>query len=231
VKTPKEFHVEYEDNHLIVVNKRCGVLVQGDRTGDVPLSEMVKQYLKEKYDKPGNVFCGVLHRLDRPVSGLVILAKTSKGLSKMNEVFRRKEVDKTYWAITSRRPNEVEGRLTHWLKKDTTKNKTKAHVKPEDDAQKAELDYKILGALNKHWLIEIHALTGRPHQIRAQLAAVGCPVKGDVKYGYHQPNPDASIHLHAGRLSFEHPIKRQPISLEGSLPQEALWQQFLTLLK
>ena len=162
----------------------------------------------------------MLHRLDRPVSGLVVLAKTSKGLSKMNEVFRRKEVDKTYWAITSRRPNEVAGRLTHWLKKDATKNKTKAYAKPEEDAQKAELDYKIIGTLSKHWLIEIHALTGRPHQIRAQLAAVGCPVKGDVKYGYPKPNPDASIHLHAGRLRFEHPIKRQPVSLEGSLPFE-----------
>ena len=228
---PNGFHVEYEDNHLIVVNKESGVLVQGDSTGDTPLSEIVKQYLKEKYNKPGNVFCGVLHRLDRPVSGLVVLAKTSKGLTKMNEVFWRREVHKTYWAITKRRPNEMAGTLIHWLKKDPAKNKTKAFDKPRADARKAELSYKILGSLKNHWLIEVYPATGRPHQIRAQLAAVGCPIKGDIKYGYAEPNPDASIHLHARKLSFEHPIKREPVSLTGSLPEEELWQQFSTLGK
>jgi len=231
VNRPNGFHVEYEDNHLIVVNKKSGVLVQGDSTGDTPLSEIVKQYLKDKYDKPGNVFCGVLHRLDRPVSGLVVLAKTSKGLTKMNEVFRRREVHKIYWAITKHRPNEIAGTLIHWLKKDPAKNKTKTFDKPRADAQKAELSYKILGSLKNHWLIEVHPLTGRSHQIRAQLAAVGCPIKGDIKYGYAEPNPDASIHLHARKLSFEHPIKREPVSLTGSLPEEEFWQQFLALGK
>jgi len=231
VNRPNGFHVEYEDNHLIVVNKESGVLVQGDSTGDTPLSEIVKQYLKDKYNKPGNVFCGVLHRLDRPVSGLVVLAKTSKGLTKMNEVFRRREVHKTYWAITKRRPKEMAGKLTHWLKKDPAKNKTKTFDKPRADAQKAELSYKILGSLKNHWLIEVHPLTGRSHQIRAQFAAVGCPIKGDIKYGYAEPNPDASIHLHARKLSFEHPIKREPVSLTGSLPEEEFWQQFLALGK
>jgi len=231
VNRPNGFHVEYEDNHLIVVNKKSGVLVQGDSTGDTPLSEIVKQYLKEKYNKPGNVFCGVLHRLDRPVSGLVVLAKTSKGLTKMNEVFRRREIHKTYWAITKRGPKEMAGKLTHWLKKDPAKNKTKTFDKPRADAQKAELSYKILGSLKNHWLIEVHPLTGRSHQIRAQFAAVGCPIKGDIKYGYAEPNSDASIHLHARKLSFEHPIKREPVSLTASLPEEEFWQQFLALGK
>ena len=231
MNTPKEFHVEYEDIHLIVVNKKSGVLVQGDSTGDTPLSEIVKQYLKEKYHKPGNVFCGVLHRIDRPVSGLVVLAKTSKGLTKMNELFRRREVHKTYWAITKRRPNEMAGKLIHWLQKDPVKNKTKAFDKPRADAWQAELSYKILGSKKNHWLIEVHPATGRPHQIRAQLAATGCPIKGDIKYGYAEPNPDASIHLHARKLSFEHPIKKEPVSLTGSLPQEEFWQQLLAFEK
>ncbi len=225
--TPKEFHVEYEDNHLIVVNKRSGVLVQGDSTGDTPLSELVKRYLKEKYNKPGNVFCGVLHRIDRPVSGLVVLAKTSKGLSKMNEIFRLREIHKTYWAITKRRPNEMAGKLIHWLKKDPQKNKTEIFEKPQADAQKAELSYKVLGDRSKHWLLEVNPVTGRSHQIRAQLSAIDCPIKGDIKYGYVKPNPDASIHLHARKLSFEHPIKKEPVSISGSLPQEQLWQHFL----
>ncbi len=231
MNTPKEFHVEYEDNHLIVVNKKNGVLVQGDSTGDTPLSEIVKQYLKETYNKPGNVFCGVLHRLDRPVSGLVVLAKTSKGLTKMNELFRRREVYKTYWAITKRRPNEVAGKLVHWLKKNPAKNKTTAFDKPQAEARKAELSYKVLGSFRNHWLLEVHPVTGRPHQIRAQLAATGCPIKGDIKYGYAEPNPDASIHLHARKLSFEHPIKKEHVSISASLPQEEFWQQFVTLEK
>ncbi|MCG8607273.1 RluA family pseudouridine synthase [bacterium] len=226
MKTPTKFQVVYEDNHLIVVNKKSGVLVQGDRTGDEPLSEMVKKYLKEKYRKPGDVFCGVLHRLDRPVSGLVMLAKTSKGLTKMNDLFRRRVVRKTYWAITNRRPDEMAGDLTHWLIKDPKRNRTQAYNKPCDTAQKAELNYRILGTLNRHWLMEIMPITGRPHQIRAQLAAIGCPIIGDVKYGYATPNPDASIHLHARRLRFEHPIKREPVDLEGTLPNDRLWRQF-----
>ena len=228
MKLSNELHIEYEDNHLIMVNKKSGVLVQGDSTGDTPLSELVKQYLKEKYNKPGNVFCGVLHRIDRPVSGLVVLAKTSKGLSKMNEVFKRREVHKTYWAITSDKPTEMRGQLVHWLKKDRTKNRTKTFEAEQPGTQRAELSYKVLGSSKSHWLIEINPITGRPHQIRAQLASIGCPVKGDIKYGYDNPNPDASIHLHARKLSFEHPIKKEPVSVRGSLPKDELWQQFLT---
>lgn len=228
MKTPQEFRVEYEDNHLIVVNKKSGVLVQGDGTGDTPLSELVKRYLKEKYNKPGNVFCGVPHRIDRPVSGLVLLAKTSKALTKMNELVREREIYKTYWAITKRRPNEMTGRLIHWLKKDPAKNKTRVYAKRQPGAQRAELSYNILGSLKNHWLIEVNPVTGRPHQIRAQLAAVGCPIKGDIKYGYAKPNQDASIHLHARKLSFEHPIKKEPVAVTGSLPREKLWQQFFS---
>jgi 23S rRNA pseudouridine1911/1915/1917 synthase len=228
VKTPTKLQIEYEDNHLIVINKKSGVLVQGDRTGDMPLSEMVKLYLKEQYHKPGNVFCGVLHRLDRPVTGLVMLAKTSKGLVKMNDLFRRREVHKIYWAITKHPPDGMTGKLTHWLIKDPARNRTHAHDKPRGAAQKAELHYQILGTLNRHWLLDIRPTTGRPHQIRAQLAAVGCPISGDIKYGSAAPNPDASIHLHARQLRFEHPIKREPVVLEAGLPQERLWRQFST---
>ncbi|MGF1532729.1 MAG: RluA family pseudouridine synthase [Bernardetiaceae bacterium] len=219
----------YEDNHLLIVNKPAGILVQGDATGDQPLVEKARQYLKEAYQKPGNVFCGVVHRLDRPVSGLVVLAKTSKGLERMNQLFRLRKVRKVYWTITKRRPPEAEGKLTHWLTKDPKKNKTTAFDAPKGDAKKSELHYRTLGKLNDHFLLEVSPITGRPHQIRAQLAAVGCPIRGDLKYGFAKANPDGSIHLHARRLFFVHPIKQEPLICTAPLPEQDFWEQFLTL--
>ncbi|MGB3183677.1 MAG: RNA pseudouridine synthase [Cyclobacteriaceae bacterium] len=225
------FTVAYEDNHLIIVNKKAGVLVQGDQTGDVPLAEHVKDYLRIKYDKPGNVFCGVIHRLDRPVSGLVILAKTSKGLERMNTLFRNRQVNKTYWAIVKRKPRYPEAKLTHWLKKDPSRNVTTAYDDEEEGAQKAELRYALLGKLNDHYLLEVYPLTGRPHQIRVQLAAMGCPIRGDIKYGFSKPNSHGNINLHAKNLDFIHPIKKEPVKVLGGVPADQFWEQFLTLEK
>ena len=230
-KKRRAFDVIYEDNHLIIVNKSSGVLVQGDATGDTPLVELVRAYIREKYDKPGNVFCGVIHRIDRPVSGLVCFARTSKGLERMNRLLRDKKLFKTYWAVTKRRPKEESGRLVHWIKKNTEKNVVKAYDVEVEGAQRAELTYKVMGRLNDHFLIEVHPITGRPHQIRSQLAAVGCPIRGDLKYGFSKPNKDASINLHARRLRFEHPIKKEAMLFVGGLPNDEFWEQFLTLEK
>lgn len=223
------FQVVYEDNHLIIVNKEAGVLVQGDRTGDKTLTDYVKDYLKEKYDKPGKVFVGVIHRIDRPVSGLVAMARTSKGLERMNALMRRKEIYKTYWAIVKKKPQEMSGKLTHWLIKDSKINKTTAYDEAKDGAQKAELYYKVKGTLNDHWLIEVNPITGRPHQIRVQLAAIGCPIRGDLKYGFRHPNQDASINLHARKLRFKHPVKQEDVVFFAGLPEDQFWEQFLTL--
>ncbi|MEM6299665.1 MAG: RNA pseudouridine synthase [Bacteroidota bacterium] len=223
------FDLIYEDNHLLVVNKPGGTLVQGDATGDEPISEKAKRFLKDKYNKPGNVFCGVVHRLDRPVSGVLVLAKTSKGLERMNQVFRQRKITKVYWAITKRKPKEKEGKLAHWLRKDSKKNKTTAFDRPQPDAQQAELKYRVLGQLNEHTLIEVKPLTGRPHQIRVQLAEMGCPIRGDVKYGFPKPDPDGTIHLHARRLHFIHPVKKEPLLLTAPLPVTDFWEQFLKL--
>src|SRR5690349_7244348 len=179
----KPFTVIFEDNHLLVVNKSSGVLVQGDATGDVPLVELCKQYIKEKYHKPGEVFLGVVHRLDRPVSGVVVLARTSKALERMNALFREKETTKTYWAIVRSKPPQPEGTLIHWLQKDEKKNKTTVYKKETGNALRSELSYKVLGSAEGHWLLQVNPVTGRSHQIRAQLASMGCPIKGDVKYG------------------------------------------------
>jgi 23S rRNA pseudouridine1911/1915/1917 synthase len=225
----KFFNVVYEDNHLIVVNKKSGVLVQGDKTGDIPLAEHVKLYLKDKYNKPGNVFAGVVHRIDRPVSGLVLLAKTSKALERMNEMFKSRKIQKTYWAIVKRRPKEENAKLVHWLVKDTQKNISSAYDEEVKGSLKAELTYTVLGKLNDHYLLEVNPITGRPHQIRVQLAAIGSPIRGDVKYGFSKPNEDGSINLHARKLKFIHPVKKEPLTIIGSLPENDFWEQFLSL--
>lgn len=225
----KPFQVIYEDNHLIIVNKAAGILVQGDATGDVPLLELVKDYIKEKYEKPGDVFLGTVHRLDRPVSGLVVFARTSKGLERMNEIFRKREVQKTYWAVVRRHPPKKQDKLTNWLVKDEAKNVVTAHDMPVPNAQKAELYYRVVGEINKHFLLEVTPITGRPHQIRVQLATMGCPIRGDVKYGYARPNHDGSINLHARRLFFVHPVKKESILCRAALPNDAFWEEFLTI--
>jgi 23S rRNA pseudouridine1911/1915/1917 synthase len=221
----------FEDNHLLLVDKSPGVLVQGDKTRDKPLLDYCKDYIKKKYDKPGDVFLGTIHRLDRPVSGVVAFARTSKALERMNKLFKDRKVVKTYWAIVKSRPPKWEDKLVHWLIKDTQKNVTTAFDEPKEGALKAELKYKSLGKLNDHYLLEITPLTGRPHQIRVQLASMGCPIRGDLKYGFPKPNPDASINLHARTLEFIHPVKKEPVKVKAGLPRNDFWEQYLTLEK
>lgn len=218
--------VVYEDNHIIVVNKTASEIVQGDKTGDTPLSETVKQYLKEKYNKPGNVFLGVTHRLDRPVSGLVVFAKTSKALSRLNDMFRNGEVKKTYWAIVRNRPQELEGELTNWLVRNEKQNKSYAYDKEVKDSKKAVLCYKTIGHSQNYHLLEVDLKTGRHHQIRCQLAKMGCPIKGDLKYGSPRSNPDGSICLHARRIAFVHPVSKESIEIEAPAPSGNLWNGF-----
>ena len=218
--------VVYEDNHIIVVNKTASEIVQGDKTGDTPLSETVKQYLKEKYNKPGNVFLGVTHRLDRPVSGLVVFAKTSKALSRLNDMFRNGEVKKTYWAIVRNRPQELEGELTNWLVRNEKQNKSYAYDKEVKDSKKAVLCYKTIGHSQNYNLLEVDLKTGRHHQIRCQLAKMGCPIKGDLKYGSPRSNPDGSICLHARRIAFVHPVSKESIEIEAPVPSGNLWNGF-----
>lgn len=222
-------NVLYEDNHLVIVNKPAGVLIQGDSTGDKPLVEHVRDYIRKKYNKPGNVFCGVVHRLDRPVSGVVVFARTSKALDRMNKLFRDREIHKTYWAVVKRKPKEKKAKLTHWLLKNPVNNTTKAFNENKDGASKAELNYSILGKLNDHFLVEVNPITGRPHQIRVQLSTIGCPIRGDIKYGFSVPNTDKSINLHARRLNFIHPIKKEKILVIAPLPENPFWEQFLAL--
>mgnify|MGYP002514896258 FL=1 len=218
--------VVYEDNHIIVVNKTASEIVQGDKTGDTPLSEMVQLYLKEKYNKPGNVFIGVPHRLDRPVSGLVVLAKTSKALARLNDMFRNGDVKKTYWAIVKDRPKELEGELQHWLVRNEKQNKSYAYDKEVKNSKKAILCYKLIAHSVNYHLLEVDLKTGRHHQIRCQLAKMGCPIKGDLKYGSPRSNPDGSICLHARRVRFIHPVSKQEIDLTAPLPQGNLWAGF-----
>ncbi len=216
--------IVYEDNHLIVVNKHAGEIVQGDKSGDEPLLERVRQYIKETYAKPGNVFCGLVHRLDRPVSGLVVFAKTSKALSRMCEMFRNGEVHKTYWAITRNAPSEPEGRLQHWITTVERTNKSSAHPTPRPNSKEARLHYRLLGHSERYNLIEVTLETGRKHQIRVQLSAIGCPVKGDLKYGDKRSNPDGSISLMARHIEFIHPVSKQPISLTAPVAaNDPLW--------
>ena len=218
--------VVYEDNHIIVVNKTASEIVQADKTGDTPLSETVKQYLKEKYQKPGNVFLGVTHRLDRPVSGLVIFAKTSKALTRLNEMFRAGEVKKTYWAVVKNAPKESEGELVHFLVRNEKQNKSYAYDKELPNSNKAVLDSRLIGRSENYYLLEVDLKTGRHHQIRCQLAKMGCPIKGDLKYGSPRSNPDGSICLHARRVRFVHPVSKELIELKAPLPEGNLWKGF-----
>lgn len=218
--------VVYEDNHLIIVNKSSSEIVQGDKTGDKPLAEMVKEYIKQKYHKPGNVFLGVVHRLDRPVSGLVVFARTSKALARLNEMFRTKEVHKTYWAIVGNCPSAEEGELVHWLVRNEKQNKSYAYDKEKPEAKKAILDYKLIGRSERYFLLEVDLKTGRHHQIRCQLAKMGCPIKGDLKYGAPRSNPDGSICLHARRVRFVHPVSKQEIDVTAPVPEGNLWHSF-----
>ena len=216
--------IVYEDNHLIIVYKHSGEIVQGDKTGDVPLSEDVKCYLKEKYQKPGNVFLGVVHRLDRPVAGLVVFAKTSKALTRLNKMFRDGEVHKTYWAITKNLPPQPESTLTDWLVRNEKQNKSYAYDHEVPNSKKAILKYRLIGQSDHYCLLEVNLMTGRHHQIRCQLAHMGCPIKGDLKYGAQRSNPDGSICLLAHHVEFVHPVSKQLISLDSPLPEDKLWQ-------
>lgn len=216
--------VIYEDNHLIAVDKTCREIVQGDKTGDTPLSELLKAWLKEKYQKPGNVFVGVTHRLDRPVSGVVLFAKTSKALSRLNEMFRLGQVKKTYWAIVKEKPAKQEDELVNWLVRNEKQNKSYAHDHEVPGAKRALLSYRIIGKTDRYTLLEIHLMTGRHHQIRCQLAHMGCPIRGDLKYGAPRSNPDGGISLMAKQIDFVHPVTKKQITIKAPTPSDALWQ-------
>lgn len=213
----------YEDNHIIIVNKASGEIVQGDKTGDKPLSEIVKELIKERDHKPGNVFLGVAHRLDRPVSGAVVFAKTSKALARLNAMFASGEVHKTYWAVTRVTPAEPEALLTHWIKTVERNNKSYASATPQEGAKEARLQYRLVASSERYNLLEVRLLTGRKHQIRVQLSAIGCPVKGDLKYGDKRSNPDGSISLHARRIQFVHPVSGKEIDITAPVPDDNLW--------
>src|ERR1700761_5444160 len=220
----------YEDNHLIAVNKRAGDIVQVDDTGDESLDEKVKKYMAQKYNEPNGAFLGVVHRLDRPVSGVILFAKTSKGLDRMNQLFKSREIQKTYYAVVRKRPEPPEGNLVHWLVKNPQKNVTKAHDHEVTGSQRSELNYKLVGELEGYYLIEVNPITGRPHQIRIQLSTLGTPIVGDNKYGYPRGSLRRSISLHARRLQFIHPIKKEPISIIAPVPPDGFWERFEDLM-
>lgn len=225
--TSHNLQILFEDNHLIVVNKRPGDIVQGDKTGDKPLSEIVKEHLKLKYHKPGNVYLGVVHRLDRPTSGIVVFAKTSKALPRLNKLFSERKTKKTYWAVINKAPENKEDSLTHWLVRNPKQNKSYAHKKEVPNSKKALLDYTLVKKLDNYFLLEINLKTGRHHQIRAQLAAIGCIIKGDLKYGAPRSNKDGGIHLHSRSLSFEHPVKKELIEFLAPPPNDPIWNACL----
>lgn len=223
--------VVYEDNHIIIVYKESGEIVQGDKTGDTPLAETVKAYIKEKYAKPGAVFLGVVHRLDRPVCGLVVFARTSKALSRLNDMFRKGEVHKTYWALVQNQPALPEGTLEHWLTRNEKQNKSYAYPREVPGSKKAILKYRLIGQSERYFLLEINLLTGRHHQIRCQLSAMGCPIKGDLKYGSKRSNADGSISLLSHRIDFIHPVSKEYIVVESPLPVDNIWQNIKFLEK
>jgi 23S rRNA pseudouridine1911/1915/1917 synthase len=224
VSNKNNLQVIHEDNHLIVVNKRVGDIVQGDKTGDKPLSEVVKEYIKDKYNKPGEVFLGVVHRLDRPTTGIVVFARTSKALSRMNELFSNRETQKTYWAVVKNKPIKSQDKLVHYIKRNEKNNTSKAHLNEVPDSKLASLEYKIIKELTNYTALEIQLHTGRHHQIRAQLAAIGSPIKGDLKYGFDRSNPDGGIHLHARKLFFTHPVSKEAITIIAPTPDDVIWK-------
>lgn len=224
-------NILYEDNHLVIVNKKSGDIVQGDKTGDTPLSQYVKEYVQKKYNKPGEAFIGVIHRLDRPVSGIVVFARTSKALARMNELFKTKNITKTYWAIVENRPTEAEGKLVHYLSKNEKLNKSFVSKTEKSGYKRAELNYKVLASSDNYHLLEIELMTGRHHQIRVQLSTIGCVIKGDLKYGAKRNNMDASISLHSRKISFVHPVKNESLTVTASPPNESLWNYFLSMVE
>ena len=223
ISTKSNLQILHEDNHLIVINKRVGDIVQGDKTGDKPLSEVVKEYIKDKYNKPGEVYLGVVHRLDRPTSGIVVFARTSKALTRMNELFSNRETQKTYWAVVKNKPVKSHDKLVHFIKRNEKNNTSKAHLKEVPESKLASLDYTVFKALDNYSALEINLHTGRHHQIRAQLAAIGSPIKGDLKYGFDRSNPDGGIHLHAQKLVFIHPVTKESISILAPTPNDVIW--------
>lgn len=223
VSDKNNLNVLFEDNHIIVVNKRVGDIAQGDKTGDKPLSDVVKEYLKDKYNKPGKVFLGVVHRLDRPTTGVVIFARTTKALTRLNELFKIRETKKTYWAVVKKKPEPESGSLVHYLKRDEKRNMSKAHLKEVPDSKLASLDYKVIKQLDNYTVLEVDLHTGRHHQIRAQLSAIGSPIKGDLKYGADRSNPDGGISLHARKLVFTHPVTKDELTIVAPLPDDSIW--------
>ena len=223
VSNKDNLQILHEDNHIIAINKRVGDIVQGDKTGDIPLSEVVKEYIKEKYKKPGEVFLGVVHRLDRPTTGIVVFARTSKALTRLNEMFSNRETQKTYWAVVKNKPEKEQDTLVHFLKRNEKNNTSKAHIKEVEASKKAILDYTLLKQLDNYSALEINLHTGRHHQIRAQLAAIGSPIKGDLKYGFERSNTDGGIHLHARKLNFIHPVTKVTIELIAPTPNDKIW--------
>ena len=224
ISTKQNLQVLYEDNHIIVVNKRVGDIVQGDKTGDKPLSDVVKEYIKDKYNKPGEVFLGVVHRLDRPTTGIVAFARTSKALTRLNELFKNRETQKTYWAVVKNKPEQKSATLVHYLKRNEKSNTSKAHLKEVPESKQASLDYTVIKELNNYTALEINLHTGRHHQIRAQLSAIGSPIKGDLKYGFDRSNPDGGIHLHARKLVFVHPVSKESIEITAPVPDDVIWK-------
>lgn len=229
-KSSIEQDILFEDNHLIILNKRPSAIVQGDKTGDEPLSEILKQYIKVRYGKPGNVYLGVVHRLDRPVGGAVIFARTSKALTRLNAMLKAGEISKTYWAVVKNPPPAESGHLIGYLLRDEAKNKSFISNSPADGTKRAELTYRLLGHSDRYHLLEVNLLTGRHHQIRAQLAHLGCPIRGDLKYGYPRSNPDGSIHLHARSVNFVHPVTKNMVSVTAPLPEETVWNTFAGII-